>query len=119
MTTPQFDTLTALRNLEASGVDSGHAEAIVGVIAQGGKHTVTKGDLTASVAELKAGFAELKAGFAELKAGFAELKAGFAELKASFAELKTGIADLKADFYRAQWIQGAAIVAIILAARLF
>ena len=98
MTTPQFDTLTALRNLEASGVDTGHAEAIVGVIAQGGKHTVTKGDLTAGVAELKASFAELKAGF---------------------AELKTGIADLKANFYRAQWIQGAAIVAIILAARLF
>ena len=91
MTTLQFDTLAALRNLEASGVDSGHAEAIVGVIAQGGKHTVTKGDLTASVAELKAGF----------------------------AELKTGIADLKADFHRAQWIQGTAIVAIILAARLF
>ena len=98
MTTPQFDTLTALRNLEASGVDTGHAEAIVGVIAQGGKHTVTKGDLTVGVAELKASFAELKAGF---------------------AELKTGIADLKANFYRAQWIQGAAIVAIILAARLF
>ena len=98
MTTAQFDTLAGLRNLEASGVDSGHAEAIVGVIAQGGRHTVTKGDLTASVAELKA---------------------SFAELKASFAELKTGIADLKADFYRAQWIQGAAIVAIILAARLF
>ena len=40
-----FDTLRALRNLEASGLDSEHAEAIVQVIAQRDERAATKADL--------------------------------------------------------------------------
>lgn len=47
-----FDTLTALRSLEDSGIDSRHAEAIVQVVADNHLQVATRADHT----ELKAEF---------------------------------------------------------------
>ena len=51
---PMRDTLSALRDLEAAGIDSMHAEAIVGVIAKAREELVTKADLAAAFAKLEA-----------------------------------------------------------------
>ena len=42
-----------------------------------------------------------------------------ADLKAAIADLKADNASLRADLYRALWIQGGAIVAILTALRFF
>ena len=49
-----FDSLSALRGLEAAGIDSRHAEAIVAAIGHAGEEVVTKSDLAAGVAALEA-----------------------------------------------------------------
>ena len=51
---PMRDTLSALRDLEAAGIDSMHAEAIVGVITKAQEELVTKADLAAAIAKLEA-----------------------------------------------------------------
>ena len=51
---PMRDTLSALRDLEAAGIDSMHAEAIVGVVAKASEELVTKSDLAAALAKLEA-----------------------------------------------------------------
>ena len=48
------DTLSAVRDLEAAGIDSMHAEAIVGVIAEAREELVTKADLAAAIAKFEA-----------------------------------------------------------------
>ena len=48
------DTLSAVRDLEAAGIDSMHAEAIVGVVAKAREELATKGDLAAAIAKLEA-----------------------------------------------------------------
>ena len=63
MSTP-FDTLSAARSLEASGIESKQAEAIVGAIRASVEASVTKTDLTASTNELRG---EMKALATELR----------------------------------------------------
>ena len=74
MSTP-FDTLSAARSLEASGIESKQAEAIVGAIRASAEASVTKTDLTASTNELRG---EMKALAAELRG---EMKTMAAELR--------------------------------------
>ena len=64
MNTATFDTLSAARLLEAAGIESKQAEAIVGAIRSSGEASVTKADLTASTTELRG---EMKAMAAELR----------------------------------------------------
>ena len=45
MSPANFDSLTAARNLEAAGIDRGHAEAIVSAIGYAGEEVATKRDL--------------------------------------------------------------------------
>ena len=59
-----FDTLSAARTLEAAGIESKQAEAIVQTIRSSGEASVTKADLTASTTELRG---EMKAMAAELR----------------------------------------------------
>ena len=47
-------TLSALRELETAGIDSMHAEAIVGVVAKGRKEFAAKADLKATATALEA-----------------------------------------------------------------
>ena len=51
---PMHDTLSALRDLEAAGIDSMHAEAIVGVISRAHEELATKADLAALEARIEA-----------------------------------------------------------------
>ena len=51
--TRKFDTLTAVRNLEAAGIDSRHAKAIVSSIGYAREDLVTKADLAAAVAKIE------------------------------------------------------------------
>ena len=49
MNTATFDTLSADRSLEAAGIESKQAEAIVGAIRSSGEASVTKTDLMAAI----------------------------------------------------------------------
>ena len=71
MNTATFDTLSAARSLEAAGIESKQAEAIVGAIRSSGEASVTKADLTASTTELRGAMNELRG---EMKAMAAELR---------------------------------------------
>ena len=71
MNTATFDTLSAARSLEAAGIESKQAEAIVGAIRSSGEASVTKADLTASTTELRGEMNELRG---EMKAMAAELR---------------------------------------------
>ena len=55
------DTLSALRDLEAAGIDPMHAEAIVGVIAGAREELATKSDLADAVATMRAELTALEA----------------------------------------------------------
>ena len=52
MNTAAFDTLSAARSLEAAGIESKQAEAIVGAIRSSGEASVTKPDLMAAYPDL-------------------------------------------------------------------
>ena len=70
-----FDTHAAVRGLEAAGLETAHAEAIVETMRA--------------------------------------VRAADVDQLATKADLKAGLAELRADLYRALWIQGGAVVAII------
>lgn len=63
-----MDTLEAARGLEAAGVEHGHAEAMVKMVAAAAaasrEDLATKADLAELKAEFKAEFAELRTEFA-------------------------------------------------------
>ena len=85
---PVQDTLSALRDLEAAGIDSMHAEAIVGVIGKAHEQVATKTDLEAALAATKT---DLEAALAATKA---DLEAAVAATK---ADLESAVAATKAD----------------------
>ncbi|MCY4350105.1 MAG: hypothetical protein OXC25_09700 [Thiotrichales bacterium] len=89
MASPSFDTFSAVRALEAAGVERSQAETIASAIA----HT----DELATKQDIRA------------------LKSDFSGLRSEF---KTDLANLEARMYRALWIQGGAIVAIVTALKL-
>ena len=88
-----FDPLAAARDLKAAGFEQEQAEALAAQlrVAAGADHA----DLAT-------------------KADLAELRG---DLENYRAETKADIAALRADLYRALWIQGGAIVAILTALR--
>ena len=75
MSAGNFDTLAAAYELEAAGIDSKHAEAIVAVHRSVGEQVATKADLTAAVADLRA---ELRTGLAALENRMLKAAFGFA-----------------------------------------
>ena len=92
MAPPSFDTFSAARALEAAGVERSQAETIASAIAHTGE-LATNHDVQG-------------------------LRSDFAGLKSDFASLKADFANLEARMYRALWIQGGAIVAILTALKL-
>ena len=73
---PMRDTLSALRELEAAGIDSMHAEAIVGVVGKAYEQAATKTDLENAVAATKIDLENAVAAMrAELAAAVAALEA--------------------------------------------
>ena len=99
-----FDPLAAARDLKAAGFEQEQAEALAAQLrfAASADHAdlATKADL-----------AELRADLEGLRM---ETKA---DLETHRAATKADIASLRADLYRALWIQGGAIVAILTALR--
>ena len=89
MATYTIDTHATIRELEDAGMDSRQAEVVVAAISRSDAELATKSDLKAEIAELKGNIEKLE------------------------ASSKADIANLKAEVFRALWIQGAGIVALI------
>ena len=85
MSTSTFDTLDAMRRLEQAGMERAQAEATVETIREAQSELVTKSDLVL-------------------------VRSDLAALE---SRLLLALAELRADLYRALWIQGAGIVAIV------
>ena len=89
MGTYTIDTHATIRELEDAGMDSRQAEVVVAAISRSDAELATKSDLKAEIAELRGNIEKLE------------------------ASSKADIANLKAEVFRALWIQGAGIVALI------
>ena len=89
MTSPFFDTFGAARALETAGVERSQAEAIAAAIGHSGEYA-TKADVSI-------------------------LQGDLSNLK---ADIHARLVSLEARLYRALWIQGGAIVAIVAALKL-
>ena len=80
MTATAFDTLKAARDLEAAGIDSRQAEAIVSTIRQSGDAVATKSDLEAvriaMSAYLDTARSAMRADLAELKSDMLKVAIG-------------------------------------------
>ena len=85
MSTGTFDTLNAMRRLEEAGMERAQAEATVETLREAQGELVTKSDLVLVRSDLAA----------------------------VESRLHSALADLRADLYRALWIQGAGVVAVI------
>ena len=129
MATITFDTLKATEDLEAAGMDTRQAKAVVNTLADAFTDTVaTKTDiaeLRADVVSVRAEIGKLEASTkadlaevkTEIKAEIAAVKTDIASVKAELKDkaTKTDLAEVKAEVFRALWIQGAGIVGIQLA----
>ena len=107
MATYTIDTHATIRELEAAGMDSRQAEAVVAAISRSDAELATKADIAA----VKTDLAEVKADLAEVKADLAEVKA---EVKQDIADLKAEMAGLKADFKIIKYFFGPAIILLLL-----
>ena len=110
-----FDPLAAARDLKAAGFEPEQAEALAAQlrVAAGADHAdlATKADIDALKSDIGALRAETKADIEALRA------ATKADIEALRTATKADREALRADFYRALWIQGGAIVAILTALR--
>ena len=90
-TDPAFDTLAHARTLREAGVERKQAEAHAEAARALRAGLATKADLDSLEMRLDARF------------------------EARSADLRADIADLRADIYRALWVQGAGLVAVMTA----
>ena len=127
MSGDHFDTLDTARDLEASGIERPRAEAIARAIGRTGERLATKDDLEQHEASTKADFerfeSTMKADFerfeSTMKADFERFRfTMLADFERFQAVVKADLANLRSDMYRALWIQGAGIVAIVTALEL-
>ena len=120
MSAAALDTLSVARDLEAAGIERGHAEAIAKAVHHGDERAATKADLDQLRAATKADIDQLRADIDQLRAAFeqhraatkadldqlraatrADLDAAIAALRASTrADLDTAITSLKADMLK-------------------
>ena len=96
MTSTPFNRFHAARALESAGVERSQAEAIASAIGHSGDYA-TKTDIHAVKSDLHA------------------FKS---DLHAFKSEINARLASLEARMYRALWIQGGAIVAVVTALKL-
>ena len=127
MSTP-FDSLSTTRRLEAAGIATRQAEAIVVAIQESRDTTATKRDVDTNVAALRS---DMEAGTAALRsdmeAGTAALRSDMengmaalrSEMSAMEGNLRAEMGKLRGEIYRALWVQGAGLAGIILASELF
>ena len=95
-----FDALAASQDLREAGVENRQAEAIAAAIrraaAAGREGLATKADLDVLGARVDAGLASMRS-----------------DLNSGLAGLRADIAAWEARIYRALWIQGAGVVAVM------
>ncbi len=101
-----FNSLATARRLEAAGIATKQAEAIVVAIQESRDTAATKQDLDTNLAALRS----------DLEANTAGLRS---ELSAVEANLRPDMGKLRGEIYRALWVQGAGLAGIILASKLF
>ena len=86
MTTAVFDTLKAFSKLEAAGMETSQAKAVVDTLAEAFDDTVaTKADIVAVRSDIDKLETSTKAAIAAVKAAIADLKADFKIVKYAFA----------------------------------
>ena len=114
MSSRRFDTLATVRELEATGIERGQAEAIAQAIGRDGERLATKDDIDQleSRTATKDDIDQLESRTAS-KEDVLRLEARSAT-KEDIARLEAQCAT-KAELYRALWIQGGGIVAIMAA----
>ena len=145
MTSRRFDTLGTARELEATGIERGQAEAIAQAIGRGGERLATRDDIERLDAARKSDIERLEARMASKedvarlesrsasKEDIARLESRTAskedlralESRAASKEdlralesrtaTKSDLERLRAELYRALWIQGGSIIAIVAA----
>ena len=119
MSSGRFDTLATARDLEATGIERGQAEAIAQAIGSDGEQLATRDDIerlearTASKEDVQRFEVTTRDNFARLEAQSAT-KSDIERLEAQSAT-KNDLERLRAELYRALWIQGGGIVAILAA----
>ena len=92
MTATAFDTLKAARDLEAAGIDSRQAEAIVSTIRQSGDAVATKSDLEAVRIAMSADVEGVRIALrADLDTARSAMRADLAELKSDMLKVAIGI----------------------------
>ena len=119
MSSRRFDTLATARDLEATGIERGQAEAIAQAIGRDGEQLATRDDIerlesrTASKEDVQRFEAATKDDFARLEARTASKD----DVERIVERLEAQIATKadRAELYRALWIQGGGIVAILAA----
>ena len=93
MTTAVFDTLKAFSKLEAAGMETSQAKAVVDTLAEAFDDTVaTKADIVAVRSDIDKLETSTKAAIAAVKAAIAAVKAAIADLKADFKIVKYAFA---------------------------
>ncbi len=116
MSTP-FDSLTTARRLEAAGIATKQAEAIVVAIQESRDTAATKRDLDTNVAALRSDLGTNTAALrSDLETRTVALRS---ELSAVETNLRADMGKLRGEIYRALWVQGAGLAGIILASKLF
>ena len=92
VTATAFDTLKAARDLEAAGIDSRQAEAIVSTIRQSGDAVATKSDLEAVRIAMSADVEGVRIALrADLDTARSAMRADLAELKSDMLKVAIGI----------------------------
>ena len=105
MSGAHFDALDTARDLEAAGIERPHAEAIARAVGRTVHRLATKADVQQLEVVTKS----------DIEQHEASTKADFGRFEAA---MKAGLANLRADMYRALWIQGVGVVAIVTALEL-
>lgn len=105
MSGARFDALDTARDLEAAGIERPPAEAIARAVGRTVRQLATKADIQRLEVVTKS----------DIEQHEASTKADFGRFGAA---TKVDLANLRADMYRALWIQGAGIVAIVTALEL-
>ena len=116
MSGARFDALDTARDLEAAGIERPHAEAIARAVGRTVHQLATTADIqrleVVTKSDIEQHEASTKADFGRFEAA---TKAEFGRFEAA---MKVDLANLRADMYRALWIQGAGIIAIVTALEL-
>ncbi|MDE0459541.1 MAG: hypothetical protein OXI15_19805 [Chromatiales bacterium] len=120
MTVDHFNALDTARDLEAAGIERPHAEAIARAVGRAVAPLATKADIRRLETTLRG---DLEQHRDSTKADSERLET---TLRGDFerrmdrheAWTRTELANLRADMYRALWIQGAGIIAVVAALKL-